>query len=578
MSFAMIPGTELAQLGVGLAIVLLLAWPLGLYMARVFTDRPLPLLGWLRACERGIYRLGGIAPEQEMSWRTYAYCVLSFGLVNILVLYGILRFQDVLPLNPRGLPALSPDLAFNTAVSFATNTNWQSYSGEKIMSLFSQMAGLTVQNFISAATGMAVMISLIRAFTRKKNHTIGNFWADMVRSLLYVLLPLSLLWGVLLGVQGVPQTLEGSIEAQWLQKQAPEANEMQEIPLGLVASQVAIKQLGTNGGGYYNTNAAHPLENPTPATNLLLWIAILLVPAASCFCFGYMIDDRRQGMAILTIMTLIFLPLVMFALAAEQAGNPMLASLGIDQTAGYLEGKEWRFGTGGSVLWAVATTATSNGSVNAMHSSLLPLTGFVPLLLMQIGEVVYGGVGSGLYGMMMYVLLAVFVAGLMVGRTPEYLGKKIGVFEVKMLGLFILIPAFWVLVGTGIAVLTGEAHAAILNTGPHGFTEILYAVTSAANNNGSAFAGFNANTPLMNSKLGIAILFGRYGIIIPVLALAGALAEKNTVPPSAGTLPTHTPLFVMVVVAVVLLVEVLTYVPSLAMGPLAEHVMLIQSN
>ncbi|MDE3060111.1 MAG: potassium-transporting ATPase subunit KdpA [Pseudomonadota bacterium] len=574
-------------------IIVLLACvrPLGGFMARVYLGEHTFLHPLLAPLERLLYRLAGVDPEQEMDWKQYAAAVLFFGLGGFVLLYAILRLQEFLPFNPQHFAGVSADLAFNTAASFITNTDWQSYGGEATLSYFSQMTGLAVQNFISAATGMAILVALIRGFTRKKTPLIGNFWADMLRGNLYILLPLSLIFAVVFGSQGVVQTLKPSAGATLMEsmsvpeqkyaqgniaQQAQTVTE-QSIALGPVASQVAIKQLGTNGGGFFNANSAHPFENPTPLSNFLEMLAILLIPAALTYTFGRMAGDTRQGWTVLAAMTIIFIPLALACIGFEQNGNPRLASLGIDQTmspmqpGGNMEGKETRFGIVNSALWASATTAASNGSVNSMHDSFTPLGALVPMLFMKFGEVIYGGVGSGLYGMLIFVIVAVFISGLMVGRTPEYLGKKIQAFEVKMASIVVLAPHIAALLGTAVAVSVPAGVASIANPGAHGFAEILYAFSSAANNNGSAFAGLNANTPFYNTALGLAMLFGRYWVIVPVLAIAGSLAGRNTVPVSAGTLPTHTPLFIIVLVSVVVMVGVLTFVPALALGPIAEY-------
>jgi K+-transporting ATPase ATPase A chain len=481
----------------------------------------------------------------------------------------------MLPLNPQHFAGLSADTAFNAAVSFVTNTNWQSYSGETALSNFSQMVGCGVQNFLSAATGMAVAVALFRAIGRRQAQTIGNAWADITRSILYILLPVSLVFALFLVSQGVPQTFHSFAEYSPLEKVASAPDAAPTIALGPVASQVAIKMLGSNGGGFFNANSAHPLENPTPLSNLMQIVSILLIPAAFAYMFGVMVADRRQGWMLLAAMTLIFIPLMALCVVQEKAGNPRFDARIIDTQAGNMEGKEMRFGAASSALWAASTAATSNGSVNSMHDSFMPLGGLVPLLLIQFGEVIFGGVGSGAYGMMMFVLLTVFIGGLMVGRTPEYLGKKLGPLEIKMASLVILIPAFLVLIGSAIAVTFEAGRAGILNSGAQGFSEILYAFTSAANNNGSAFAGLSVNTPFYNILLGICMIVGRYWVIIPVLAIAGSLAAKNITPTSAGTLPTHTPLFISMLVGVVVLLGVLTYVPALALGPIAEHLHLV---
>jgi K+-transporting ATPase ATPase A chain len=562
-----------------LVVLLLLARPVGLYMARVYSAEACLPDRMIAPFERWIYRACGVRPDSEMTWKEYATAVLIFHAAGTLLLYLIQRIQPFLPLNPQQLQAVSPALAFNTAVSFVTNTNWQAYAGETTMSYLTQMSALTVQNFLSAASGMAVLAAFIRGLKRSLSQTIGNFWTDLVRSVLYILLPLSIVFSLVLVSQGVVQSLGPSIRVpllQGTQDSTGKAVSEQVIPLGPAASQVAIKQIGTNGGGFFNTNSAHPLENPTPISNFLELLAILLLPASLCYTFGKMVGDTRQGRSILAAMLLIFIPLLIWCLGHEQAGNPALSGLGIDQTAGTMqpggnmEGKEARFGIVHSVLWALATTAASNGSVNAMHDSFTALGGLVPLWLMQLGEVVFGGVGSGLYGMLVFAVIAVFVSGLMVGRTPEYLGKKIEAFEMKMASLIILIPAAVVLVGTAIAVVVQAGLAGISNPGPHGFTEVLYAFSSAANNNGSAFAGLNADSVFYNLSLGTAMLIGRFWIMIPVLAMAGSLARKKIIPSGPGTLPTHTPLFVVLLAGVVLLVGALTFLPALALGPIVE--------
>jgi len=568
------------ELALYLLALVLLAPPLGRYMARVLEGRPTLLGRVLGPLERACYRLSGARPEDEMGWRRYAVAFLLFNAAGLLLAYAIQRLQGVLPLNPAHLPAPSPHLAFNTAVSFATNTNWQSYSGEATMSYLTQMAALTVQNFVSAAGGIAVLAALIRGLGRRSSATIGNFWVDLTRATLYILLPLSLVLAVALVSQGVVQTLRPAAEVALLQPTAGADGEpvaQQSIALGPAASQIAIKQLGTNGGGFYNANSAHPLENPTPLSNFLEMLAILLLPAGLCFTFGEMVGDRRQGWAVFAAMAVLFVLFAVPCLVAEQAGNAHLAALGADtragalQSGGNMEGKEARFGVAGSAIWATATTAASNGSVNAMHDSFTPLGGMVPMVLMQLGEVVFGGVGSGLYGMLMFVLTAVFIAGLMVGRTPEYLGKKIEAAEMKMAALVILIPPITVKLGTAVAVMAAAGQAGVFNPGPHGFSEVLYAFSSAGNNNGSAFAGLGANTPFYNLALGLAMLVGRYWLALPVLAVAGSLAGKNKVPAGAGTLPTHTPLFVVLLVATVLIVGALAFFPALALGPIVEH-------
>jgi potassium-transporting ATPase potassium-binding subunit len=601
-----VTANAIAQLLLYVVVLLLLVKPLGAYMARVYQGRPFGLdraLGWL---ERFIYRASGVRPDEEMGWKTYAAAMLVFNLVGVLAVYGLQRLQGVLPLNPQGLGAVSPDSSFNTAVSFATNTNWQGYGGETTMSYLTQMLGLTVQNFVSAAVGMAVVVALIRGFARRSAETIGNFWVDLTRSTLYILLPLSFVLALVLVSQGVVQTFAPYAKVAVVQpsqydepvtdqdgkpvlddKGQPQTKKStlteQVIAVGPVASQIAIKQLGTNGGGFFNTNSAHPFENPTPLANVLELLAILEISAALCYTFGVMVGDTRQGWAVLMAMTVIFVGLLVVCVVAEQNGH-VFVKQGIDhttsalQSGGNMEGKEVRFGIVNSALWATATTSASNGSVNAMHDSFTPIGGLVPLWLIQLGEVVYGGVGSGLYGMLMFAIIAVFVAGLMVGRTPEYLGKKIEAYEMKMSSLVILITPALVLIGTSVGVVTAAGKAGIANAGIHGFSEILYAFSSASNNNGSAFAGLSANTPFYNTALGLAMLFGRYWLAVPVLAVAGALARKKIVPVGSGTLPTHTPLFVGLLIGVVILVGALTFVPALALGPIVEHLTLIAAK
>lgn len=562
------------QVGIFVAALALCARPLSVYMARVYEGRLL----WLAPMERLVYRLAGIEPDVEMTWQLYARSVLAFSMTSVLAVYGFQRLQGFLPINPERFSAVTPDSAFNTAVSFATNTNWQGYGGESTMSDLTQMTALTVQNFVSAAAGMAVMVALIRGFTRRNSRTIGNFWVDLTRGVFYILLPLSFVLALVLVSQGVVQTVS-SYQEVTLREPTTDSDgkpvTTQRIALGPAASQVAIKQLGTNGGGYFNANSAHPLENPTPLSNLLQVVAILLIPASLCLTFGEMVGDRRQGWAILAAMTVVFAAMLALALASEVRGNPQLDVLGVDRSVGgNMEGKEVRFGAANSALWAVATTAASNGSVNSMHDSYTPLGGLAAMWLMQLGEVIFGGVGSGLYGMLAFAVVAVFLAGLMVGRTPEYLGKKVGAFEMKMAALVVLLPCAMVLLGTACAVVSTQGRAGVLNPGPHGFSEVLYAFSSASNNNGSAFAGLSANTPFYNGLLGLAMLVGRFGVMIPVLAIAGSLAAKNHVPAGAGTLPTHTPLFVVLLVAVVLVVGALSFFPALALGPIVEHLMM----
>jgi potassium-transporting ATPase potassium-binding subunit len=571
------------QMGLYLVVLLLLAKPLGAYMARVYEGEAV-FLDWLvRPLERLTYRLLRVAPEEEMGWKAYAAAMLLFNALGFVAVYAIQRLQGLLPLNPQRLSAASPDLAFNTAVSFATNTNWQSYGGESTMSYLTQMAALTVQNFLSAATGMAILVALIRGLARHSAKTVGNFWVDLTRTTLYILLPLSAVLALALVWQGVPQTLGPPRTVPLLQAVGPDTARVtqQTIPLGPVASQIAIKQLGTNGGGFFNVNSAHPFENPTPLTDFLEMLAILLIPAALCYTFGKMVKDTRQGWAILAAMTVVFVALVIPCALLEQRGNPALTALEVDQHAsplkpgGNMEGKEVRFGIVNSAIWATATTAASNGSVNSMHDSFTPLAGLVPLWMMQLGEIIYGGVGSGLYGMLLFVIVTVFIAGLMVGRTPEYLGKKIEAYEMKMASIAILIPNLLVLVAAAAAVSTEVGRAGPPNPGPHGFTEILYAFSSMSNNNGSAFAGLNANAPFYNIAGGICMLLARYWVAVPALAVAGSLAAKKQVPASSGTLATHTPLFVVLLVGTVVIVGALTHIPGLALGPIVEHLMLV---
>jgi K+-transporting ATPase ATPase A chain len=568
----------LAQIGLVFVILGFSARPLGPFMARIYEGRIPRALGVLRPVERLCYRAAGVNPADEMNWRRYAAAALGFSFVGIVAVYALQRCQGFLPLNPEHLPAVAPDSSFNTAVSFGTNTNWQGYGGETTMSYLTQMLALTVQNFVSAATGMAVLVALVRGFAKQSADTIGNFWADLTRGTLYILLPISLLIALLLVSQGVVQTLKPYQEVTLIEP-ATSADgatvTTQRIAVGPTASQVAIKHLGTNGGGFFNANSSHPLENPTPLSNLIEILAIFLIPVALCLTFGAMVGDHRQGWAILIAMTVVFTAMLGLTLWAESQGNPVLSALGVEQRGlGNMEGKEVRFGTPATALFATVTTAASCGAVNAMHDSLLPLGGLGPMWLMQLGEVILGGVGAGLYGMLSFALVAVFLSGLMVGRTPEYLGKKVGAFEIKMACLVILLPCAMVLVGTAAAVLAPQGRAGVANPGAHGFSEILYALSSASNNNGSAFAGLSANTPFYNGLLGLAMLVGRFGVMIPVLAIAGSLAAKKRVPAGPGTLPTHTPLFVFLLVAVVVVVGALSFFPALALGPIVEHLML----
>jgi potassium-transporting ATPase potassium-binding subunit len=561
---------SLALLALFLVLLLAMAWPLGPLLARVAEGGRVPGFGWLQRVEHALYRLAGVDAGAGMDWKAYTFALLAFNALGTLVVYGLQRVQAWLPLNPQGLPNVSPDSAFNSAVSFVANTNWQGYSGEQTMSYLTQMLALTCQNFFSAATGIAVVFALIRGFSSKSARAIGNFWVDLTRTTLYVLLPLSLVFAVFLMGQGVIQNFSAYRDVHLLEPLATTAT--QTIAMGPVASQEAIKMLGTNGGGFFNANSAHPYENPTALANLFQMEAIFLIPAGLCFAFGRLVGDRRQGWAVLAAMTVLFVVLAGAVMAAEHQAHPAFAALGIE--GGNMEGKETRFGIDASALFAAVTTAASCGAVNAMHDSFTPLGGAVPLLLMQFGEVIFGGVGSGLYGMLIFAIMAVFIAGLMIGRTPEYLGKKIQAYEMKMTSIAILVTPVLVLAGTAIAVLAADGKAGIANPGAHGFTEILYAFSSAANNNGSAFAGLSANTPFYNWILAIAIWFGRFAIIVPVLAIAGSLAAKQRLQATAGTMPTHGPMFVGLLVGVVVLVGVLNYVPALALGPVAEHLQL----
>jgi K+-transporting ATPase ATPase A chain len=566
-----------------LIVLLALVKPLGSHIARVHQGQQNFLSPVLEPVERLIYRLLGIRVEQEMDWKTYAFALLTFETLGFLFVYAIERLQGLLPFNPRGFEGVPPNLAFNTAVSFVSNTNWQVYGGENTMSYLTQMMGLTVANFVSPAVGIAVLVAFIRGLARHTTRELGNFWVDVTRSILYVLLPLALVLAILLVSQGVVQNLSNYQVVPLLQTTTDINGQVvfqQTLPMGPAASQVAIKQLGTNGGGFFNVNAAHPFENPTPLSNFLEMLSILLIPAALCYTFGRMVGDTRQGWAILSAMTVIFVVVLFVPQWAEQQGNPTLAALGVDQAAGDLqpggnmEGKEVRFGIANSALWATATTAASSGSVNSMHDSYTPLGGLTPMVMMQLGEVVYGGAGSGLYGMLVFAIIAVFVAGLMVGRTPEYLGKKIEAFEMKMAALVILIPIMVVLTGSAIAVALPDARMSIANPGAHGFSEVLYAFSSAGNNNGSAFAGLNANTMFYTTATALAMLFSRYWLIITTLAIAGSLVRKRKVPAGAGTLPTYSPLFIGWLIGVVIVVGALSFFPVLALGPVVEHLML----
>ena len=593
------------QLALYLVVLLLCAYPLGSYMSAIMAGESNRAAALFKPVERLIYRVCGIDPETEMGWKQYTFAVILFNLLGALAVYALQRLQADLPFNPQAMAAITPDSSFNTAVSFVTNTNWQGYTGEAAMSYLTQMLGLAVQNFFSAATGLAVVIALIRGFARHSAQTIGNFWVDFTRSVLYILLPLALLIAVFFMGQGVIQNFDAYktvtltepltytqpkvdaagapvLDAAGVAVQETLTTTTQTLPMGPVASQESIKMVGTNGGGFFNANSAHPYENPTPLSNFIQILSIFLIPAALCLTFGKMVGDMRQGWAVLAAMTLIFVVMAWLANAAEIQGNPMLNGMGVDQTqqlslantaqaGGNMEGKETRFGIVASSIFATITTAASCGAVNGMHDSFTALGGMVPLWLMQLGEVVFGGVGSGLYGMLIFAILAVFIAGLMIGRTPEYLGKKIEAFDMKMVSIAILVGPFLVLVGTAIAVMVTDGKAGILNPGAHGFSEVLYAFSSAVNNNGSAFAGISANTPFYNIMLAVAMWFGRFLIIVPVLAIAGSLARKKRLATTVGSLPTHGPLFVVLLIGCVILVGALTYIPALALGPVIEH-------
>jgi K+-transporting ATPase ATPase A chain len=595
--------TAQALLTIGFFVVVLIAaaYPLAIFVTRIADVSP--IRGVLGTLERFLYRLGGVDPQQDMSWTRYAVALLLFNALGALVVFALQRLQFWLPLNPQAFVNVSPDSSFNTAVSFATNTNWQGYVGESTMSYFTQMVALAVQNFLSAATGIAVAFALIRGFARRSAQGIGNFWVDVTRSTIYILLPLATIVAVVFMGQGVIQNFDAyknattvesltyanpKLDAGGTPLKDAQGNSVTEsattqtqvLAMGPVASQEAIKMLGTNGGGFFNANSSHPFENPTPLSNFIQMISMFLIPAALCFVFGRMVGDSRQGWAVLGAMTLIFVVMAVIATWAEQQGNPAIAALGVDQThsvlqaGGNMEGKETRFGIVSSALFATITTAASCGAINAVHDSFTPLGGLVPMWLIELGEVVFGGVGSGLYGMLIFAIMAVFIAGLMIGRTPEYIGKKIESFQMKMTAIVILVTPFLVLAGSAIAVMSEQGRLGIFNPGAHGFSEILYALSSAANNNGSAFAGLSANTPFYNSLLAVVMWFGRFAFIVPVLAIAGSLAKKKRIEPTAGTLPTHGPLFVAMLVGTVVLVGALTYVPALALGPVIEHLQL----
>ncbi|MDR3445038.1 MULTISPECIES: potassium-transporting ATPase subunit KdpA [Dyella] len=596
---------DIFQVVLFVGVLLVLIKPVGAYMALAFADTSNGVNRVGGKVEHLLYRLSGVSADDQMSWKRYAIAMLLFNMAGLFLLYALQRVQQWLPLNPQHFDALSPDLAMNTAISFVSNTNWQAYGGENTMSYLTQMVGLAVQNFLSAATGIAVLLAVVRGFTRRSADSVGNFWVDMTRSTLYVLLPFSLVVALLLSSQGVVQNFKNYVDVPLMQnttavetvkdaagntvkdaqgKDVTKSSTVstQTLPMGPAASQIAIKQLGTNGGGFFNANSAHPYENPTPFSNFIEMLAIFLIPGGLCYTFGSMVGDRRQGWAILATMLLIFVPLAFGAIAAEQAGNPALHGLAVDQQAsalqagGNMEGKETRFGIAASGLFSTVTTAASCGAVNNMHDSLTPLGGLVPMWLMQLGEVIFGGVGCGLYGMLAFAVVAVFIAGLMVGRTPEYLGKKIEAHEMKMASLAVLVPCALVVICTAIAVMTPAGVAGVGNPGAHSFSEILYAVSSASNNNGSAFGGLSANTPFWNVLLGVCMYLSRFLLAIAMLAMAGSLAAKRHVPPSAGTLPTHTPLFVTLLACVVVVVGALTFLPALALGPIAEFLMSVR--
>ncbi|MEH6690317.1 MULTISPECIES: potassium-transporting ATPase subunit KdpA [Pseudorhizobium] len=549
--------------------VLLVIKPLGLYMAKVFSGERHLLSPVLARGERGLYRLAGIDADKEQSWRAYVTAMLMFSLMGFLALYAILRLQAYLPFNSQGFAGMAPDLAFNTAVSFVTNTNWQNYGGETTLSHFSQMAGLTVQNFLSAATGIALAVAFTRAFARSKVTTLGNFWVDVTRATLYVLLPISIVVALAFVAMGLPQTLDASVTATTLEG----ANQV--ISLGPVASQEAIKQLGTNGGGFFNVNAAHPFENPTAWSNYLNIFAMLSISSALVYAFGEMVGHRRQGWALISAMAVLLVAGVAVTYWAEAQGNPILTSLGVDPSFGNMEGKEVRFGQAMTALYAAVTTGLSDGGVNGMHGSFTGLGGLVPMFLIQLGEVLPGGVGSGLYGMLVFALLSVFVAGLMVGRTPEFLGKKIEAREMKFAMLAVLVLPLAILGFTAVSAMLPLAVASIGTAGPHGLSEILYAYTSAAGNNGSAFGGLSGNTPWYNTTLGLAMLLGRFAYVVPVMAIAGSLAAKVKAPGSAGTFPTDGPLFVGLLIGIILILGGLQFFPALALGPIADHLAML---
>lgn len=561
-----------------MVVLLVASWPLGNYMAGVFEDKKVFLTPILQPVEKLVYKIAGVNPTAEMGWKTYAFAMLLFNILGLLLVYLLQRIQSVLPLNPQALSGVAADSSLNTAISFASNTNWQGYGGETTMSYLTQMLGMTVQNFVSAACGIAVLIALIRGLVRRSSDSIGNFWQDLVKSTLYVLLPMSAVLALLLVSQGAVQTFDAyqsyaPLESIYDADGKPVDQPL--IALGPAASQIAIKQLGTNGGGFFNVNSSHPLENPTPVSNFLEMESILIISAGLCWTFGKMVGSWRQGGAILIAMTAIYVGFLAICLGFEFSSNPGMAAIDGISSPTFMEGKETRFGIVNSAIWATATTAASNGCVNSMHDSFSPMGGLAPMVLMQLGEVIYGGVGSGLYGMLIFAIVAVFIAGLMVGRTPEYLGKKIEAFEMKMASVVILVPPIVVLVGTAIAVSVEPGRATIFNPGAHGFSEVLYAFSSAGNNNGSAFAGLGANTVFYNYALGVAMFLARYWLAVPTLAIAGSMARKKRVPLSAGTMPTDSVIFVVVLIGVVLIVGALTFIPALALGPIVEQLQMI---
>lgn len=563
--------TDLNMFAMFFVVLLVLAWPLGRYMTKVYTGEKTIFDRVLNPIAKVIYRLGGVDEKQEMNWRQYASALVIFNVLGMILVFLIQLYQDLLPFNPEKMPGVAVDLAFNTASSFMTNTNWQAYSGESMLSYFTQMAALTVQNFLSAATGMVAAVALIRGLVQKKATSLGNFWADMVRSVLWILLPLSIVVGMILVQQGVIQNLSSYVTVDTIN------GAKQTIAMGPVASQESIKMVGTNGGGFFGANSAHPFENPTPFTNFLETWSIFIIPVGLVFMFGQLVRDRRQGYAMLATMLLLLLMGLGVLYGSEKAGNPQLAALGVSAPTS-MEGKELRFGIGGTALFSSVTTAASCGAVDAMHDSFTPLGGLIPMLQLMLGEVIVGGVGAGLYGMMMFVILTVFIVGLMVGRTPEYLGKKIEAREMKMAMLAVIIPAVSVLIFSAISMVCKDGLDGILNAGPHGLSEVLYAYASGAGNNGSAFAGLSVNTVFYNLMIGVVMLIGRFGVILPVLAIAGSLAEKKISPPGAGTFSTTGPLFVVLLASVVLLVGALTFLPALALGPVLEHLLMLEGS